>query len=118
MFFHPKSENNNAWFKPWFNILLHTQSIMCATVDSQCLEYLGYTTLANGTKPTKSLKTTSKIPLKNKQYNQTKITSFIDVPFLSRLQTCDLKKNVHWLNSCLRIIDAYWWDVCVPCCCC
>ena len=39
MFFHPKnlkSENNN----PWFNILLHTQSIVCATVDSQCLEYV------------------------------------------------------------------------------
>ena len=44
MFFHPKNlkiENNN----PWFNILLHTQSILCATVDSQCLEYLGYITL-------------------------------------------------------------------------
>ena len=48
MFFHPKnlkSENNNPWFKPWFNILLHTQSIVCATVDSRCLEYLGYITL-------------------------------------------------------------------------
>jgi hypothetical protein len=48
MFFHSKnlkSENNNPWFKPWFNILLHTQSIVCATVDSQCLEYLGYITL-------------------------------------------------------------------------
>ena len=48
MFFHPKnlkSENNNTWFKPWFNILLHTQSIVCATVDSQCLEYLGYINL-------------------------------------------------------------------------
>ena len=45
MFFHPKnlkSENNNPWFKPWFNILLYTQSIVCATVDSQCLEHLGY----------------------------------------------------------------------------
>ena len=40
-----KSENDNPWFKPWFNILLHTQSIVCATVDSQCLEYLGYITL-------------------------------------------------------------------------
>ena len=31
MFFYPKklkSENNNPWFKPWFNILLHTQSIV------------------------------------------------------------------------------------------
>ena len=39
MFFHPnnlKSENNNPWYKPWFNILLHT---------SQCLEYLGCITL-------------------------------------------------------------------------
>ena len=48
MLFHPKnlkSENNNLWFKPWFNVLLHTQSIVCATVDSQCLEYLGYITL-------------------------------------------------------------------------
>ena len=48
MSFQPKSvksENNNPWFKPWFNILLHTQSIVCATVDSQCLEYLGYITL-------------------------------------------------------------------------
>ena len=46
MFFHPKnlkSENNKPWFKPWFNILMHTQSIVCATVDRQCLEYLGYT---------------------------------------------------------------------------
>ena len=41
-----KSEKNNPWFKPWFNILLHTQSIVCATVDSQCLEYLGYIPLA------------------------------------------------------------------------
>ena len=43
MFFHPqnlKSENNNPWFKPWFNInLLHTQSIVCATVDNQCLDF-------------------------------------------------------------------------------
>ena len=48
MFFHPKnlkSENNNPWFKPWCSILLHTQSIVCATVDSQCLEYLGCITL-------------------------------------------------------------------------
>ena len=28
--------------------LLHTQSIVCATVDSQCLEYLGYITLQKG----------------------------------------------------------------------
>ena len=27
-----KSERNNWWFKPWFNIILHTQSIVCATV--------------------------------------------------------------------------------------
>ena len=27
-----KSERNNPWFKPLFNILLHTQSIVCATV--------------------------------------------------------------------------------------
>ena len=50
MFFHPKnleSENNNPWFKLWFNISLHTQSIVCATVDSQCLKYLGYITLQN-----------------------------------------------------------------------
>ena len=48
MFFHPKnlkSENNDPWLKPWFNILLHTQSIVCATVDSQCFKYLGYITL-------------------------------------------------------------------------
>ena len=41
MFFHPKnlkSENNNPWLKPWFNILLHTQSIVCATADTQSLE--------------------------------------------------------------------------------
>ena len=42
-----KSERNNPWFKPWFNILLHTQSIVCATVNSQCLEYLGYITLVS-----------------------------------------------------------------------
>ena len=48
MFFHPKnlkSENNKPWFKPWFNILLHTKSIVCATIESQCLEYLGNITL-------------------------------------------------------------------------
>ena len=27
----------------------HTQSIMCAKVDSQCLEYLGYMTLTSDT---------------------------------------------------------------------
>ena len=26
---------------------MHTQSIVCATVDSQCLEYLGYITLVS-----------------------------------------------------------------------
>ena len=36
-----KSERNNPWFKPWFNILLHTQFIVYATVLGQCLEYLG-----------------------------------------------------------------------------
>ena len=35
-----KSEINSPWFKPLFNILLHTQSIVFATADSQCLEYL------------------------------------------------------------------------------
>ena len=40
-----KSETNNPWFIPWFNILLHTQSIVCATVLGQCLECLGYITL-------------------------------------------------------------------------
>ena len=48
MFFHPKnlkSENNNPWFKPWFNILLHIQSIVFAKLDSQILEYLEYVTL-------------------------------------------------------------------------
>ena len=52
MFFHPKNlenENNNPWFKPWFNILLHTQSIVCATVDSQCLEYLVMTRVLKAT---------------------------------------------------------------------
>jgi hypothetical protein len=44
-----ESERNNPWFKPWFNILLHTQSILCATVYSQCLEYLGYITLTSDT---------------------------------------------------------------------
>ena len=45
MFFHPKnlkSESNN----PWFNVLLHTQSIVCAKVDSHCLEYLRCITLS------------------------------------------------------------------------
>ena len=48
MVFHPKSlksENNNPWFQPWFNILLQTQLIVSTIVDSQCLEYLGYITL-------------------------------------------------------------------------
>ena len=40
-----KSERNNPWFKPWFNILLHKQSMVCATVWDQCLEYLVYITL-------------------------------------------------------------------------
>ena len=31
-----------------FNILLHTQLIVCVTVDSQCLEYEGYITFAVG----------------------------------------------------------------------
>ena len=48
-FFTPKnlkSENNN----PWFNILLHTQLIVCAIVGNQCLECLGYITLDKGKK--------------------------------------------------------------------
>ena len=42
MFFRPenlKREKYNPWFKLWFDILMHTQSIMCVTVDSWCLEY-------------------------------------------------------------------------------
>ena len=39
MFFSAKkkSENNN----PWFKILLHTQSIVCATVDKSVFRVLG-----------------------------------------------------------------------------
>ena len=51
-----KSEINNPWFKPWFNILLHKQSIVYATVCSQCLEYLGCITLYNGKKINQILK--------------------------------------------------------------
>ena len=29
--------------------MMHTQSILCATVDSQCLEYLGCITLSRST---------------------------------------------------------------------
>ena len=29
-----KSERNKSWFKPWFNILLHTQSIVCHSMRS------------------------------------------------------------------------------------
>ena len=36
-----KSERNS----PWFNILLHPQSIVDATVQDQSLQYLGYITL-------------------------------------------------------------------------
>ena len=39
MFFHLqnlKIENNNPWFKPWFDCVCHS---------CQCLEYLGYITL-------------------------------------------------------------------------
>ena len=46
-----KNENNNQWFKPWFNILLHTQSSVCATVDNQWLEYLGYNFGCNKMQP-------------------------------------------------------------------
>ena len=42
-----KSERYNPWFKPWLNILWHPQSIVDATVYGQCLEYLGYITLAD-----------------------------------------------------------------------
>ena len=31
-----KSDTNNPWFKPRFNILLHTQSIVSATVYTLC----------------------------------------------------------------------------------
>ena len=44
MFFHPKDlkiENDNPWFKLWFNILLHTQSIVCATADTSAFRVLG-----------------------------------------------------------------------------
>ena len=39
-FFSPqilKSENNNPWFEPCFDIFLQKQSIVCATVNSHCL---------------------------------------------------------------------------------
>ena len=38
-------ERINPLFKPCFNILLHIQSIVCATVTGQCLEYLRCITL-------------------------------------------------------------------------
>jgi hypothetical protein len=43
-----KVKRKNPWFKPWFNILWHPQSIVDVTVKGQCLEYLGYVTLAWG----------------------------------------------------------------------
>ena len=67
MFFHLKtlkSENNN----PCFYILLHTQSIVCATVDSQCSEYLGYITLMSGQKNYTVNKSRSSVG-KNKKFD-------------------------------------------------
>ena len=39
------SGQSGPWFKPLFNILLHTHSNVCATVWGQCLEYLVYIAL-------------------------------------------------------------------------
>ena len=49
MFFHPKdlkSENNQSHDLNHYLIFYCTTMIVCATVDSQCLEYLGYITLS------------------------------------------------------------------------
>ena len=48
MFFLTQKNLKGENINPRFNILLHTQSIVCATVASQCLEYLGYITLSMG----------------------------------------------------------------------
>ena len=64
-----KSEMNN----PWFNIILHTQSIVCATVDSQCLDYLGYITLTKSLKNPESAKVYT-IYIKNQDKVELKIT--------------------------------------------
>ena len=48
-----ESERKNPWFWPWFNILLHIQSIVGVTISGQCLEYLGYITLPNISKQLK-----------------------------------------------------------------
>ena len=42
-----KSGQQSSYQKIWkILLLLHTQSIVCATIDSQCLEYLGCITLS------------------------------------------------------------------------
>ena len=86
MFFNPKnlkSENNS----PWFNTLLHTQSIVCATADGQCLEYLGYITLGldwclhfyvnNGEKTIKTSHLHSAFPREIHGYNCVDVVSLL-----------------------------------------
>ena len=90
MFFHPKnlkSENNNPWFKPWFNILLHTQSIVCATVNSHCLEYLGYITL-----PQRS----SSLSFDDRENSK----GFLGIFFLTQMHD--------WLDKLVRHVFTWW----------
>ena len=42
-----KSERNNPWFEPWFNILLHTQSTVCTTVKVNRLDFCFIESLYN-----------------------------------------------------------------------
>ena len=51
----------------------HTQSIVCATVDSQCLDYLGYITLTKSLKNPESAKVYT-IYIKNQDKVELKIT--------------------------------------------
>ena len=86
-----KSERNNQWFKPWFNILLHTQSNVCATVQGQCLEYLGYKTLP-------STQTWKKPNLASLYYKNDQYTSELKMQFNLVFLVLNNESSFIWLH--------------------
>ena len=108
MFFHPKnlkSENNN----PWFNILLHTQSIVCATLDNQCLEYLGYITLPSSLTDQKALGWVQRIKFQLHKNGLIRYCQKMHVYSLGSIsiQTFSLSKNT--LTKFWQSFDIFCW---------
>ena len=88
----------------WFNILLRTQSIVCATLDSHCLEYLGYITLPSSLTDQKALGLVQRIKF---QLHKNGLIRYCQKMHVYSLGSISLSKNT--LTKFWQSFDIFCW---------